>query len=138
MMDIQTFLNELLTVVIIPLILILGKYAINLLNAKVEEIKVNKQIKDNKYTQEYIDKIEETLIRCIDTTTETFVKELKKNGTFTKDNWEIAFNKTKESFLTLLTEEKLNYVESIYNDVDKYIEVTIEHYLGSQVNKNKE
>ena len=101
MMDIQTFLNELLTVVIIPLILILGKYAINLLNAKVEEIKVNKQIKDNKYTQEYIDKIEETLIRCIDTTTETFVKELKKNGTFTKDNWEIAFNKTKESFLSI-------------------------------------
>ena len=131
-MDIQEILNELLLVIIIPLLGILTKYIVSFLQVKVDDLKSQKEIKDNAILQKYVDEIEEVIVKSIKTTNSTFVDNLKKNGTWSKENFETAFNMTKDSVMKLLTDEKKELIKSMYEDIDTYLKATIEAYIADK------
>ena len=131
-MELQEFLNELLTVVIIPMILVLGKYTVNLLKSKIDDLKSQKEIKDNTLVQKYIDNIEDIIIKAIKTTNQEYTDVLKANGTWKKENFETAFDKTKTSVMKLLTEENKELIKTIYGDIDEFIKTEIESYIGDK------
>ena len=74
--------------------------------------------------------IEQTIIDCVIATNQTYVETLKKQDAFTPEAQEVAFQKTLNSVLAILTDDCKEYLETITNDVNGYLEAKIE----SQVN----
>lgn len=128
-METQNLLNDLLVVVIIPLLGILTKYIVAFLQSKIDDVRATKEIKDNQILSNAMLQIEKSLSKCIDATTQSFVSELKKNGTFTEDNFEKAFKITKDNFMKTLTEEKKEIIKTVYTDIDVFIRMYVESYL---------
>ena len=85
---------------------------------------------DNDTASKYLDMIEQTIIDCVIATNQTYVEALKKQDAFTPEAQEVAFQKTLNSVLAILTDDCKEYLETITNDVNGYLEATIE----SQVN----
>ena len=59
-------------------------------------------------------------------TNQTFVDIRKAEGTFDRDAWAIAFEKTKGNILAILTETQRKAIEEVYGDLDKWLETKIE------------
>ena len=59
-------------------------------------------------------------------TNQTFVDIRKAEGTFDRDTWAIAFEKTKGNILAILTETQREAIEEVYGDLDKWLETKIE------------
>lgn len=95
-------------------------------DALVEQ--VNSDIVDN-----YITKISETITDCVIATNQTYVEALKKEGAFTKEAQEEAFNRTLKNVLAILGEDCIEYLETITSDVEAYLKNKIE----AEVNLNK-
>lgn len=95
-------------------------------DALVEQ--VNSDIADN-----YIIKISETITDCVIATNQTYVEALKKEGAFTKEAQEEAFNRTLNNVLAILGEDCIEYLETITSDVEAYLKNKIE----AEVNLNK-
>lgn len=85
---------------------------------------------DNDTASKYLDMIEQTIIDCVIATNQTYVETLKKQDAFTPEAQEVAFQKTLNSVLAILTDDCKEYLETITNDVNGYLEAKIE----SQVN----
>lgn len=85
---------------------------------------------DNDTASKYLDMIEQTIIDCVIATNQTYVEALKKQDAFTPEAQEVAFQKTLNSVLAILTDDCKEYLETITNDVNGYLEAKIE----SQVN----
>ena len=64
---------------------------------------------------------------------QTYTDELKKAGTFTKENQKEAFKKCYNNVINLLSTEAMNYLKTITTDVETYLTTQIE----AEVNKNK-
>lgn len=131
-MDLQQFLSELLIVVIIPLMGVLTKYLITLIQGITDDLKVQKDIKNNALIKEYIDDIETIIIKAVETTNQEYTNVLKANGEWSEDNFRTAFNITKDKVLKLLTEENKELIKTIYNDIDSYIETVVESYISKK------
>ena len=95
-------------------------------DALVEQ--VNSDIVDK-----YITKISETITDCVIATNQTYVEALKKEGAFTKEAQEEAFNRTLNNVLAILGEDCIEYLETITSDVEAYLKNKIE----AEVNLNK-
>lgn len=59
-------------------------------------------------------------------TAQTYVDSLKKNGEFTKDAQTEALNRAKDAALSFITVESRELFESVYGDLEKYLEMLIE------------
>ena len=81
---------------------------------------------DNEKTKAYLDMIEKTIVDCVNATNQTFVETLKKDGKFTKEAQEEAFNKTLQSVKAILSKDCLEYLSLITTDVNTYIYNKIE------------
>ena len=103
------------------------------MDAKIENVKTKTT---NEQTQKYLDLAEKTLTQCIQSTTETFVSEVKKSGEFTKETGSQAFIQSKEAFLSTISTEVETAIKDSYGDMDKWIEVAIESILADQKNTN--
>ena len=90
-MDWMTFVTQLFEIIIFPLLSIGTIYLINLIKVKLQELK---QRKDDDLYHKYLDMLEDTIIQCVLTTTQTYVESLKKEGAFDADAQKIAFTKT--------------------------------------------
>lgn len=85
---------------------------------------------NNDIASKYLDMIEQTIADCVIATNQTYVEALKKQDAFTPEAQEVAFQKTLNSVLAILTDDCKEYLETITNDVNSYLEAKIE----SQVN----
>ena len=114
--DWENIIARLIESLALLFITVLIPYAIRWLKAQTEV----------KLLQDVIDRAETLVSNCVDYTSQTFVNALKKEGKFTKEEWNIAFNMSKERVLALMTEEMVATLEQCFGDLNIWIETQIE------------
>lgn len=73
--------------------------------------------------------VTDMIIAAVETTTSTYVKELKANNLFTKELHKEAFKKTFDTVKKQLTEESTEIITAIYGDIDEYLTNKIEQLV---------
>ena len=114
--DWENIIARLIESLALLFITVLIPYAIRWLKAQTK-VKLLKDV---------IDRAETLVSNCVDYTSQTFVNALKKEGKFTKEEWNIAFNMSKERVLALMTEEMVATLEQCFGDLNIWIETQIE------------
>ena len=131
-------LSSIFEVCIIPLLGVLTAFAVAFLKAKKEEIlakiATNKSQEEKDLAAKYLDMVEKTVANCVIATTQTYVDSLKQEGKFDADAQKIAFNKTLDAVLAILSDDAKNYLTQIFGDLNIYLTNLIE----SQVKINKD
>ena len=123
-------IKQIFTLILIPLAGILTRFIVVYLNAKCEELSSRT---DNEVAKKYMSMIIDTITRCVITTNQTYVDALKEKGEFDEAAQKVAFEKTLNAVLSILTEETKDYIKSITDDMQEYLIQLIE----SEVSKNK-
>lgn len=131
-------LSSIFEVCIIPLLGVLTAFAVAFLKAKKEEIlakiATNKSQEEKDLAAKYLDMVEKTVANCVIATTQTYVDSLKREGKFDADAQKVAFDKTMNAVLAILTDDAKNYLTQIFGDLNIYLTNLIE----SQVKINKD
>ena len=122
-------LQTLLTVVILPAIPILVKYAIDAFNKWLESKTVEIE---NKTATKYLDEITDIVYQAVMCTTQTYVDSLKSSGNFDSEDQKEAFNRTKTTVLSLLTVEAKSFILEAYGDLDLWLDTKIEQMVAVQ------
>ena len=126
----QTILQELLYVLLIALVPFISKYLIVFLEASKN--KVAEQIKN--------DKVEATVLKvlgivenAVESTNQTFVSELKKNGgRLTEKTKKEAYEKTYDTVKAMLTNDVIDLIVEEYGDLDVYLDTLIEKVVANK------
>lgn len=130
-------INEIFQVCLIPLLGVLTTFLIKYIHIKSEEIQLkNKEREDFKHIDKlnkYIQMLEDTIIKSVIATNQTYVEELKKQGHFDIEAQQLAFQKTLLSVQKNLNSEARRYLTEFYGDLNAYITSSIE----TAVNENK-
>ena len=129
-MEWLVILNEIFQVCIIPLLGVLTAYAVKLIQAKSAEIATNQE---NAVVSKYIMLLSETITDCVIATNQTYVDALKAENAFDKDAQAIAFQKTFDAIMNVLSADAKEYLTNIYGDLNAYITARIE----AEVKANK-
>lgn len=129
-MDWITILEQMFQIVIFPLLGAATAYLIYLINVKTNEIKKNT---NSELATKYLTLLNETIVDAVIATNQTYVEALKKEGKFDLEAQKIAFTKTYETVIKLLTEDAKKYLVESVSDLETYITNKIE----SEVNFNK-
>ena len=67
-----------------------------------------------------------TISDCVIATTQTYVSALKQAGKFDVEAQQIAFKKTYEAVMSILTEDALEYLNQGISDLEAYVNAKIE------------
>ena len=128
-------LTEVLYAVVITVIPIIASNIVKYLSAKKLEIEQksesNKKVSDVEVFNNTLVMVIELIQKTVDTVSQTYVDRLKKEGKFTKESQEIAFDRAKDSVKSLLDTRTRDILSSVYSDLDKWIEIQIESYIKS-------
>lgn len=130
-MDWMEMLQAIFTVVVIPLLGILTKYLVSFIGAKCKELQART---DNELYDKYIIMLQDTVVDCVLTTTQTYVEALKNKNVFDAEAQKTAFEMTKTAVLNILTEDAKEYLTNVLGDFDQYLTILIE----SQVHLSKQ
>ena len=123
MENLKEILEILMTVVIIPSIPVLAKYAVDALKEWANEKALET---DNKMVAKYINEITDTISQAVICTTQTYVDTLKAQGKFDAEAQKIAFNKTKEKVMSLLAQDAIDFLNDMFGDADLWLNTKIE------------
>ena len=123
-------LNQIFQLFVIPILGILAAFVVEFLRVKSKEI-INKL--DNDVSRKYAEMITNTVIDCVIATNQTYVEALKKQGKFDENAQKVAFEKTLNAVLGILSEEAKNYIKETTGDLNLYLSQLIE----AEVNKAK-
>ena len=74
----------------------------------------------------YLSMLTETITSCVIATNQTYVEALKKEGKFDLEAQKVAFEKTKNAVLGVLTAESQRYLTAAVGDLNLYISQQIE------------
>ena len=130
-MDYTELIKQIFEVCLFPLLGVLTAFLIVFISKKAQELKATT---DNELYHKYIDLLEQTIINCVIATNQTYVDALKAEGKFDAEAQKIAFQKTYDSVMAILSEDAKNYLNEAIGDLQTYIINQIE----AQVNINKE
>ena len=122
-MDWMNILAQLFEIVIFPLLAIGTVYLISLIKNKIQQLK---QEKDDVLYHKYLDMLEQTIIDCVLSTTQTYVEALKKAGKFDAEAQKIAFTKTYTNVMAILSKDAKKYLEETIGDLETYVYNKIE------------
>ena len=123
-------LNQIFQLFVIPILGILAAFVVEFLRVKSKEI-INKL--DNDVAKKYTEMITNTVIDCVIATNQTYVEALKKQGKFDENAQKVAFEKTLNAVLGILSEEAKNYIKETTGDLNLYLS----HLIEAEVNKAK-
>lgn len=129
-MDWLDLLYQVFEVCIIPLLGLLTAFGIKFIKAKAAEINAKH---DNEVLAKYVLMLSDTIADCVIATNQTYVESLKAQGAFDAEAQKIAFEKTYESVMAVLSAEAKEYLAAAYGDLNVYITNKIE----AEVNANK-
>lgn len=129
-MDWMNLLQQIFEVCIIPLLGILTTYFIVFIKNKSNELK---EVTDNELYRKYIDLLQDTIVRCVVATNQTYVENLKNKNAFDKEAQEEAFKMTYEAVMVILTDDAKEYLNNAVGDLQLYVTKLIE----AQVNMSK-
>lgn len=124
-------IKQIFEVCLFPLLGILTTFLIIFISKKAQELKAKT---NNELYNKYIDMLEQTIINCVIATNQTYVDALKREGKFDGEAQKIAFQKTYDSVMAILSEDAKSYLNEAIGDLQTYIINQIE----AQVNLNKE
>ena len=127
-------INELITTIfqvcIIPLLGVLTTFLVKWLQIKSSELQIKM---DNDVADKYMVMLTNTITECVLATNQTYVEALKQQNKFDLEAQKIAFDKTSEAVMAILTEDAKEYLESAVGDLELFIRQKIE----AEVNLNK-
>lgn len=124
-------IKQIFEICLFPLLGILTTFIIIFISKKAQELKAKT---NNELYSKYIDMLEQTIINCVIATNQTYVDALKREGKFDGEAQKIAFQKTYDSVMAILSEDTKAYLNEAIGDLQAYIINQIE----TQVNLNKE
>ena len=129
-MEMQEILSLIFQMVIIPILGILTKYAVDLISTKIAELIART---DNDNFDKYLILLNDTISNCVVATNQTYVEALKAQNAFDAEAQKIAFKQTYDAVMSILTEDAKKYLQAALGDLDAYVTNSIE----SQVNASK-
>lgn len=129
-MDYMELITTIFQVCIIPLLGVLTTFLVKWLQIKSSELQIKM---DNDVADKYMDMLTNTITECVLATNQTYVETLKQQNKFDAEAQKIAFEKTSEAVMTILTEDAKEYLESAVGDLELFIKQKIE----AEVNLNK-
>ena len=89
----------------------------------------NKTKIKNEQVQAVLGRVADMIVSVVETTTSTYVKQLKEDNLFNADAQKEAFNKTFEAVKKQLTEESTKIIAETYGDVEIYLTNKIEQLV---------
>ena len=123
-------LSDIFEVCILPLLAVLTGYAVQFIRAKSAETAARTE---NETAQKYIKMIEKTITDVIIATNQTYTNSLKEQGKFDEEAQKIAFQKSFDAIMAILSDDAKEYIISTTGDINIYLTQMIE----AEVNKNK-
>ena len=129
-MNYTEFITNIFQVCIIPLLGVLTTFLVKWLQIKSSELQIKM---DNEVANKYMDMLTNTIAECVLATNQTYVEALKQQNKFDLEAQKIAFDKTSEAVMAILTEDAKEYLESAVGDLELFIRQKIE----AEVNLNK-
>ena len=120
------FLQNLLIAVITAAVPVATTYLCRWLASLYES---NKTKIKNERTQVVLGQVADMIVAAVETTTSTYVKQLKADNLFDADAQREAFNKTFEVVKKQLTEESTKIITEVYGDVEVYLTNKIEQFV---------
>lgn len=116
-------LKQIFELVVYPVLSIGGIYLTYLISVKIKELK---QKTNDETAKKYLDMLNDTIASAVLTTTQTYVESLKKEGKFDIEAQKIAFTKTYNAVMKILTEEAKKYITESVGDLEMYVTNKIE------------
>lgn len=84
---------------------------------------------DNEGIKLLIEKIDYIVQLCVESTNQTYVDQLKKDGKFDANNQKEAFKKTFTAIECMLTESDKQEIISTFGDISTFITTSVENYI---------
>ena len=119
-------ISVVVTSIVLPLISIAGAKLIQFINSK---------IKNNK-AADLLTTATTIVINAVRSVFQTYVEQVKKDGSFNKDAQIIALNKAKDIALTQMNDEVKNYLVTTYGSLDSWLDTNIEATINILKNKS--
>ena len=116
-------LEQIFQIVVIPLLGVGTLYLISLI--KTKKMKLLEEV-DSEITTKYINLLEQTIIDCVIATNQTYVNSLKEQGKFDVNAQKVAFQKTFDAVMTILTSDAKEYLALAIGDLEVYVTNKIE------------
>lgn len=116
-------LQNLLLSILVAIAPVLTGFLVTYIKKKTSELSIkisNAKINDK------INQAVQIITDAVETTTQTYVETLKKEGNFNKEAQEKAFMTSKQAAIDLLSEDTVMLIRETYGDFDKWIEMKIE------------
>jgi hypothetical protein len=85
-------------------------------------------------SQKYIDQAADAVTTAVHFISQSYVDDLKRDGTFTEENQKIAFNKALTQAKLLLTQKAKDFLHEAYGDLTDYLSTKIEAEVHLQNN----
>lgn len=126
-MDYIWFFEQIFITIIIPLLGILTVYIINCINKYSK--KLQSQTNSELMTK-YIGTLNDIIITCVLATNQTYVNSLKEQNKFDLEAQKIAFEMTYQAVKDILSDETINILSMVYDDLDLYIKQQIESIVS--------
>ena len=79
----------------------------------------------------------DTVSDCVKTTNQTYVDSLKQQGKFDEEAQKVAFQKSLNAVLALLTKEAKEYLTAAYGDLNLYLTNKIESTVEKEKAKKR-
>ena len=76
--------------------------------------------------------VTDTITNCVVATNQTYVNALKEQGKFDEEAQKVAFQKTLQAVLTILSTDAKNYIQEVFGDIDTYLNQLIEAEVAIQ------
>ena len=125
-MEWMALLQQIFELCIIPLLGVITAYIVSYIKAKTAELKTNNS---NEILVKYLDMLSTTVIECVIATDQT----LKGQNAFDEVAQKIAFQKTYDAVIAVLSDDAKEYLTHVYGDLTVFITNMIE----AEVNRNK-
>lgn len=128
-MTIET-MAQLFDLVIVPLLAALTVYAVKWINAQANNLKTKT---DNDVLDKYLEMLANTVSKCVIATNQTYVETLKKEGKFDAEAQKVAFEKTYDAVMSIISIDIVEYLTEFVGDFETFLMQSIE----AEVNANK-
>lgn len=130
-MEWMVLLQQIFELCIIPFLGVLTMYIVNYIKARTAELKTTNS---NEILIKYLDMLSTTIVECVIATNQTYVNSLKGQNAFTEEAQKIAFQKTYDAVIAILSDDAKDYLTNVYGDLSTFIMNMIE----AEVNRNKQ
>lgn len=123
-------LQQIFELCIVPLLGVITMYIVNYIKVKTAELQTTNS---NEVLVKYLDMLSTTVIECVIATNQTYVNSLKGQNAFDEEAQKVAFQKTYDAVIAILSDDAKEYLTNVYGDLTVFITNMIE----AEVNRNK-